>query len=346
MRGLERGTDRGATAVLVAIVFVAVFIGFTMLVIDGGSAYSERRQLQNGADAGALAIAEDCVAGALTCTDLTAAPKVNGYANQNSDDNTSNSTVHIDLTAGTVTVNTSTRTASGGTILPPFFAQVFGLNAGTVRASAVARYGVAGSLSPALPLTFSRCEWDAATVAGTVLYPASTRWPPEQVVMFHTPSPSDNACPEGSAGADAPGAFGWLDTSGGCQTGVVAPGYASADTGRSANNSCKVLLAGLVGKVVDLPIYDSVTGTGTNTSYHIVGFAPFFLTGYYINGSTYTASLISPYKKLCVAWQDLSSTGSASDSCIKGFFTHDIVPVRGTVGTGANYGSKVVQLIG
>lgn len=51
--------DEGATIVLVAISMV-VLIGFVGLVIDGGVVFDERRHLQNGADAAALAIAEDC----------------------------------------------------------------------------------------------------------------------------------------------------------------------------------------------------------------------------------------------------------------------------------------------
>ena len=54
--------DNGAVAVLVAILAVVLF-GFAALVIDVGALYHERRQLQNGADAAAFAVAQACAAG-------------------------------------------------------------------------------------------------------------------------------------------------------------------------------------------------------------------------------------------------------------------------------------------
>ena len=42
---------------------LVVLIGVGALVIDSGALYAERRQLQNGADAAALAVAQDCADG-------------------------------------------------------------------------------------------------------------------------------------------------------------------------------------------------------------------------------------------------------------------------------------------
>ncbi len=61
----ERG-ERGSVAVIVAIAMLAL-MGFAGLAIDLGGAYSDRQQLQNGADAAALAIARSCEKGA--CVD-------------------------------------------------------------------------------------------------------------------------------------------------------------------------------------------------------------------------------------------------------------------------------------
>src|SRR6266704_3179830 len=65
MRGLARPTlrllgrdDRGAVGVLVAILMGGgVLLGMGAVVVDVGQLYSERAQLQNGADAGARAVA-------------------------------------------------------------------------------------------------------------------------------------------------------------------------------------------------------------------------------------------------------------------------------------------------
>ena len=59
MRSLTRHDqdERGAVLVWVALMLV-VLLGIGALVIDVGALYAERRQLQNGADAAALAVAD------------------------------------------------------------------------------------------------------------------------------------------------------------------------------------------------------------------------------------------------------------------------------------------------
>lgn len=49
--------ERGATAILAALLMV-VMLGFAGLAIDLGASYAKRTQLQNGADAAALALAQ------------------------------------------------------------------------------------------------------------------------------------------------------------------------------------------------------------------------------------------------------------------------------------------------
>ena len=63
--------ERGAAAVLVAFSMV-VLLGFAALAVDVGAMYAEKTQLQNGADATALAIAGDCAKG-INCTTAMAA---------------------------------------------------------------------------------------------------------------------------------------------------------------------------------------------------------------------------------------------------------------------------------
>ena len=64
MRSLTRNNrdDRGAVLVWVALMIV-VLLGVGALVLDVGALCVERRELQNGADAAALAVAQDCAEG-------------------------------------------------------------------------------------------------------------------------------------------------------------------------------------------------------------------------------------------------------------------------------------------
>src|SRR5262249_54330508 len=76
--------DRGAVGVLIGILISGgVLIGLGALVVDVGQIYTERAQLQSGAEAGALAVAKSCAKGACN------AGVAGSYANANSSDGVS-----------------------------------------------------------------------------------------------------------------------------------------------------------------------------------------------------------------------------------------------------------------
>ncbi len=141
---LLRRDERGVVAVIVGLLIGTVLLGLGALVIDVGQLYQERAQLQNGADAAALAVAKSCILG--TCTTSTALSTAQTYANENAADGAAGvGTVcgYADtLTAcgastgamtacpsppasGTnyVDVNTSTKTSGGATVIAPVFAK-------------------------------------------------------------------------------------------------------------------------------------------------------------------------------------------------------------------------------
>src|SRR5688572_17162621 len=53
------GNEDGAVLVFVALILVVV-IGFGAIAVDAGALYQEHRELQNAADAAALAVAQSC----------------------------------------------------------------------------------------------------------------------------------------------------------------------------------------------------------------------------------------------------------------------------------------------
>ena len=63
MRWLD--DERGVSLIFVAILLPVLF-GFAVFAVDAAALYEERRELQNGADAAVLAIAEDCAFGLAT----------------------------------------------------------------------------------------------------------------------------------------------------------------------------------------------------------------------------------------------------------------------------------------
>jgi hypothetical protein len=336
--------ERGAVAVFVAFGVVA-FIGFAALAIDISSLYQEKRTLQNGADAAALAVAKDCAE--TTCN----IPLADTYADLNADDGGHN----VDEVCGTgpglpacadpptvpagteyVQVTTSTHEVSTGEDEITFsFAPVLELvgagdNTGkTMRASAVAAWGPPAGAST-LPITFSLCEYQefVPTPASLQTGPPFSGSP--AIVYFHG-SVQAGTCPAGPSGFDLPGGFGWLDTDSDCTVDIEVGDWVSDDPGNSAPNC--VDLTDLRETVVLIPIYDETNGlTGNNGEYHIVGFAAFYVTGYRFPGDRWPNNFSCP-----------GQPGN-SGTCLRGYFTG--FTTTGTGFGGPDMGVTIIRLVG
>ena len=94
----NQDTERGAAGVLVAVMML-VLIGVGAIAVDVGQIYAERAELQNAADAGALAGAQICSETA-GCTQADADAVAALLANQNSKDGVSNGPVRGPERAG------------------------------------------------------------------------------------------------------------------------------------------------------------------------------------------------------------------------------------------------------
>jgi Flp pilus assembly protein TadG len=353
--------DSGAVAVLVGLLIGGgVLFGLGALVVDVGQLYAQRAQLQNGADAGALAVAKSCTQGACT----------SGIATSYADANSATGTAAVNLVCGSgtlgscpastgtmidcpaapapgtnyVDVHTSTLMPSGSTLLPPVFAQTLlgnqNYKGSTVHACAQAEWGPPSAAS-GLAVTFSACEWDQATNNGTLFaqpppYPPNSVPPAslDRVLKLHTTS-SNTGCPTEPAGADRPGMFGWTnDPSNNCTTGIINGTY-GAKTGNGVPQACRsVIAAAQQNKTLEfMPIYVSVSGNGNNGLYTLKGFAAFVITGYSLPG--FFAS----------DWLNPANNCKGSDKCINGYFTQGLIPSVGSIG-GNNLGADIIKLTG
>jgi Flp pilus assembly protein TadG len=362
----RRRDEKGAISVIVAILMVAL-LGFGAIVIDVGSLYAERRQLQNGADSAALAVAIDCGRGSCNGA-ATPMGTATTNANANANDNATTVTQVCGTAAGLTACSPAAPVASwdcpsvpssgplstakyvmvrvqtsraGGALMPPILARAIvpGYTGTTVKACARASFGVA-SQAGVLAMTISLCEWNASTTNGTNFAPKPP-YPPipaasyERTIYLHTTT--SVTCGGGPSGADVPGGFGWLDDpNGNCTTTININNTYGDNTGVSISGPCKTALQNAYSakSVIYLPIYDSVTGNGTNGVYHLKGFAAFVVTGYNLPG--FKASSWITGKDYC----------KGSDKCVYGFFTQGLIPAGGQVGGGTNLGANVVQLSG
>jgi Flp pilus assembly protein TadG len=317
--------DRGATAVTVAVV-MAVLLGMAGLAVDAGALYQERRELGNGADAAALAIAEDCGLLVKPCDEPTARATAASYASANARDCAA-AVSQVVVSTGTrrVSVVTSTQNADGSTVLEPFFARVVGFDGATVQASATAVWGYPRSLPRVLPLIISKCEFERVETIPS----------PPSIIFFHD---GNNAEPcNAQAGQDADGdgllagGFGWLDTPGSCEVALSIRTWADADPGSSPSTGCTPNdLTELLGREIPLPYFDDLEEVGANGRYHIAGFGMFHVTGYNFGGG---------YK----APDALSAPCSGDERCISGYFTRGTV-FEGEIG-GPDHGVVIVKLV-
>ena len=165
-------------------------------------------------------------------------------------------------------------------------------------------------------------------------------------------------CPSWN-GHDVPGGFGYLSTSTGCSATTALGGWIQVDTGNTLPSSCPSLLP-YFNTVIYLPVFDcTVTsagaptytptpstactqGAGSNTWYHIQGYAKFFLSGYKVGGGpSDEAGRTNPLATPSVPC-------SGSDRCLSGWFLKGLVdaPPAATPLGGPSLGAYSIKLAG
>jgi Flp pilus assembly protein TadG len=372
----RRRDEKGAISVIVAILMVAL-IGFGAIVIDVGSLYAERRQLQNGADSAALAVAIDCAQGSCNgaATPMgTATTNANANANDNATTVTQVCGTATGLTACSPTapiagwdcpavpasgplstakyVMVRVQTLrSGSALMPPVLARAIvpGYTGTTVKACARASLGVPSS-GGALAMTISLCELNGYTGGQTPspgLLAAPPPYPPypsptlEHTLVLHDTTKAnqgENTCPAGPSGSDLPGGFGWLDDPNGNCTTVISINNTYQDkTGVGTPSSCKTALTNA--RTNKTVVYIPIYKAETGTGNNGV----YTLAGF-------SAFVVTGYALPglnAASWLPGSTTScKGSAKCIYGIFTTGLIPA-GSIGSGGtSFGANVVQLSG
>lgn len=268
--------ERGAVSVIVAILLVAL-LGFVAIAVDIGVIYSERAQLQNGADASAIALAQKCAKNSTDTLCSTTSTLAASLANQNALDGMSNvNSIQLDKTARTVSVITTAKeTGAPDNSISLFFANALGIPSKEVGAKSSAVWGSPTKGTTAFPLTVSICQ-----VRG--------QYGVMQLLRMHGTG-ANPSCMYGPSGAFVEGGFGGLkqDPNSCGATIDISKSTAGGDTGNNPPPYCDALLNSwaadmTAGKdvIVLLPIFNSVTGTGTNAIYGLKTFAAFKVAGW------------------------------------------------------------------
>ena len=313
---LRESQERGGISVVVALLMV-VLLGFAAVAVDVGMLYSEKAQLQNGADAAALLVAQKCAKdladSQCSATSTLAASIVNGNA---LDGRSNVKSLVLDKVNRTVTVTAGAQEQDQ----PPntvglFFAKALGIYRTEVQATASVVWGTPSKGPVILPLAIAYCKLNIpdGSAAGA-----------EQVL-----DQSFNGC------AGIPGGFGWIQGTGTTCAVTVTAGVANdtgvwfaSDTGASVPTACTAAdFSQMNDQTVLLPLYDLATGTGSTGKYYIKGFAAFHVTGYHFASINWTTG------------------GSVPNKSIQGYFVKFVSLSEALeLGSAPDYGATVVRI--
>ena len=339
----ELDSSEAGAVVLFVVVFMVVLVGVGAIVIDLGALLHERRQLQNGADAAAFAVAIDCAHGACVAPSSTAAT----YASSNAADGFSAvdelcgrgpgliacavQPPHTTGPVGYVKVTTSTLNKPGSAslhsvhfLLSPL------LNVArvdqTVHATAVVAWGTP-STALTIPLLLSKCIFDPTWFGadGAVNFPVT----PIRISLNES-----QAC-----GSGWPSGFDFIaDPSGSCslQRVTITGGSAALPAGQEGNlPQCRSVIKQTyeLGKTLTVPVMYSRTKAGAGSEYFVDGFASIVLCGYAIGGG-YTATNCPT---VC--------TGKSNEYRLCGYFKTATL-TDGDLGSGTDYGTRILKAVG
>jgi len=306
---MSRARGQSGQSLVVAVVALVSLLGMAALVLDVGSWYRGKRNLQSTADAAALAGAQ-----ALPDTPGNATTLANDYATKNASDLATK-----DVSLSTNLVPNDRITVHVTRPSPGFFSRLLGIDSVQVGATATAQSEGMAQARYVAPITVRNTH---PMLGG----PGCPCYGPG----------NETTLPLGKTGA--PGAFDLIDLNGD-PTGTVGAstladwiqnGYNDylglgdyfSDPGTKWNNSTiQAALNARIGTELLFPVYDTLGGGGSGATYHIIAWAAFHLE---------------------------SVTASGSSGSITGYFTEvvwDGIPATTAGGGGPNFGAHTVQLV-
>jgi hypothetical protein len=313
-------------------------LGCAAIAVDVGAMYAEKAQIQNGADATALAIAGDCAKG-LSCATAMTAPG-NRLADANANDSSTGVFSVTQPNATTVRVETNAREAgSGNDRFSLFFARVLGFETSQITAVAEASWGPPES-GTTLPWTVSECVFRRYLTSSQLAELDSTGNFTGDPTATHILLRYDETAPDYPGCADQngyqPGGFGWLETDDGCSAEIDIDATVEGQPGNHfpTASECDAVLAHIMEEPALVPLFDTATNGGENTEYTLVGFAAFEVTGYKFGGPSLTH--VDPAAPSC--------TGNCRG--LQGYFSRFVSLGEGgdSTGGGFNFGATEVFL--
>jgi hypothetical protein len=298
---MSKSERQRGQATVITVLFMTVLIAMAAAVLDVGSWYRADRALQATVDAAALAGAQ-----ALPEDEAEAKSLAFQYAEKNGGE------VDVsDIVISTTNFPRDTITVDAEAPAPGFFARIFGISSVTVAARAKARAGGVSEARYVAPITV---RWDHEKLIGCLPEPVCAG--PEH------PTTLDLLNLHNPGNADAAGSFGLIDLraegDGNPGANVLADWmekgfnqymgkdvyYDAAPSANYNNGQFKSALGLRKGTPVLFPIYLTLTGSGTNAQFFVIGWVAFVPTGFTGGGSN--GSVTGYFKE--VIWDGIQAS--------------------------------------
>jgi hypothetical protein len=305
--------EAGQTAVL-TVLFLVSLLGAAAMVLDVGSWFREQRDTQSAADASALAAAQ-----ALPDSPAASGVLAAEYLGQNGGGTP-------ELTYSSAVVANDTISVEVSRETPGVFAKLFGIDSVTVSAKATARAGGMSAARWVAPITVN-IRHEKLQCGGTLKKPTPCFGQDTEIVLEHLHKPGSG---------NAAGAFGLINLDqddngsvGGSTLGdwinrgfdaYLKPGsYTSVPSAKFNDSHVKGALAARLHDDLLFPIYDTISGSGSNAVFNVVGWVAFNVTGFQASGST---------------------------GKVKGYFTQVIWEgIQSNTGNNLNFGTRTIELV-
>ena len=294
-------------ALVVSVVFMVVLMGGVALTLDVGSWFREHRQAQTTADAAALSAAQMLPA-ADTTTAKSAAQTI---ADKNGGGIDVVNGISFSSASGvtwdTVTVRV-TRTAPG------FFSKLFSVDSAQVHAKAAARSSIPIDVRWAAPIVVNKLHAKLAGpgcpcfgVGNETTLPLGKTGAPGAFALVNL----DDSV-NGAVGASTVGS--WIQR--GFNAYLPLGDYVSDPGAKWNDKPIQDALTLRFKTELLFPVYDTLTGSGSNAEYHIIGWVGFHIesddAGGSVSGGGVSGSITGYFTQ--VIWDGIASSTSTPGS--------------------------------
>jgi hypothetical protein len=273
-----RRDERGQSVVM-AVVFMAALLAMSAAVLDLGSWFRADRRVQATADAAALAGAQ-----ALPDDPSSARALALDYAKRNGDTITD-----TDVTLSSTLGANDTIEVGFSRPAPGFFSKVLGISSVDVGAKAKARAFLPGQARWVAPIVVNKLHPKLAGTGCPCFGPLNATTLP--LAKTGAPGAFDmlNLDPEDETGTVGTSVLAaWIEQ--GFDEYLPLGGYYSDPGAKWNSTQIQQALHDRFGTEMLFPVYDTLTGTGSNATYHIVAWVGFHLTGVTATGTGGTVS--------------------------------------------------------